>query len=106
MYLSDFYGQFDGLRLMVNAAITYMREVQHEPGKFYEGEWEITFHYPGWDDDSTGTAQPDWCKIKLHCYLIGPSRHYEWEGTLDDAMARCKADVTQWCKEVYEDDAE
>ena len=104
MYLSEFYEQLQALRLEVNAAITYMREVKHEPGKMYEGEWEITFRYPGWDEDSTGTLQPDWCKIKLHCYLIGPSRHYEWTGTLEGAMARCMKEVMRWCKEVYDED--
>lgn len=104
MYLSDFYGQLLELRVKVNAAITYMRQVQHEPGKMYEGEWEVTFRFPGWDDCIKGTVQPDWCKIKLHCYLIGPSRHYEWAGTLEGAMARCKNDVTQWCEEVYDED--
>ena len=103
MHLTNFFANLYELRLMVNKAITYMREVEHEPGKFYEGEWEITFHYPGWDEDSTGTFQPDFCKIKLHCYLIGPSRHYEWKGTLEEAMTRCKKEVTQWCKEVYDE---
>lgn len=106
MYLSDFFEQLLELRAKVNAAITYMRQVRREPGKYYEGEWELTFRYPGWDEDSAGTFQPDWCKIVLHCDLIGPARNYVWTGTLDEAMARCKYDVTKWCEEVYEDDAE
>ena len=103
MNLTDFFDEFDKLRQKVNKAITYMKCERHEPGKFYEGEWEITFHYPGWDEDAAGTMSPDWCKIKLYCYLIGPSRHYEWTGTLKEAMSRCRKDVTQWCEEVYDE---
>lgn len=106
MTLNDFFDRIMALRQCVNKAVTYMREVKHEPGKLFEGEWEITLRYPDWDEDEKGILQPNWCEIKLYCYLIGPSRNYEWRGTLEEALARCTEEVQMWCKEVYEDDAE
>lgn len=106
MTLHEFLVEFDEVRKVVSKAITYEKCVMHEPGKYYEGEWEIRFDYPGWDEDSEGVAQPEWCVIVLHCYLIGPSRHYEWRGTLQDAITRCKKETEQWCKEVYENECD
>ena len=106
MTINDFFAQLRELRLKVNAAIQYQREVRHEPGKSYEGIFEVTLAFPEQYDDPQATAPPDWCKIVLHCYLIGPSRHYEWtDASMEKALERCRNDVEQWCEEVYEEDA-
>lgn len=100
--------EFQRLRSLVAAAIKYEREVRHEPGKIYEGTWEITFEFPPQDEDAEAQMPPDWCKIRLHCYLIGPARHYEWTGdSFAQALERCRKDVKPWCEAVYrEDDAD
>lgn len=37
---------------------------------------------------------------KLHCYVIGPSRHYEWRGrTMDEALDKAEADINTWIEE-------
>lgn len=58
--------------------------------KSYEGRMEIVL--PGYFDDQWG--------INLHCYVIGPSRHYEWRGkTLDEALDKAESDILAWCAE-------
>ena len=89
---------FNELRVMVNETIAWMWE-QGEPGKSYEGEWEITMHYPGESEDEEAKQDADYWQIQLHCYLIGPGRHYSWSGkTFDEAVKKAKYDVTNWCK--------
>lgn len=91
---------FEELRTMVNDAIHHAWE-QGEPGKSYEGEWEITCHFPGAGEYDKGEdSSPDCWHVVLHCYLIGPSRHYYWNGkTLGDALKKCQHDVSMWCAE-------
>lgn len=59
--------------------------------KSYEGTFEIVF--PAVFDGS------EW-RINLHCYVVGPSRHYEWSGdTFVSAFEKCEVDVREWIKE-------
>lgn len=44
--------------------------------------------------------------VELYCYVIGPSRHYRWEGTtLEEAVALCEKEVGDWCA-AYESEEE
>ena len=53
--------------------------------------------YPNAFEDETGEAEPSFYLIKLHCYVLGPNRHYEWSGdTWEQALERCLADVEGW----------
>lgn len=43
---------------------------------------------------------PECYTIRLHCYLLGPHRHYEWtENTLLEAVNRAKQDIDKWISE-------
>lgn len=42
-------------------------------------------------------------KLVLHCYVLGPGRHYKWEGgDIEDVFERAVADVSQWVAELDE----
>lgn len=65
--------------------------------KSYEGTWEISYGFPDYFDDPTADAPPEAVKIQLHCYVVGPGRHYQWYGKdFDEAFEKCKADVEKW----------
>ncbi len=88
--------QFKVLRQRV---ADYIREyLKHDCGhKSYEGTWETFASYPSYFEDETGTAEPDFCTITLHCYILGPHRHYKWDGgTWAEALEKCERDVGQW----------
>ncbi len=62
--------------------------------KSYEGRMSIVF--PNRFEDTEGVM-----KIKLDCYVLGPTRHYYWAGkTLQEATNKARKDVDQWEKEV------
>lgn len=67
--------------------------------KSYEGTWELTVSYPNYFEDETATEKPDFYKITLHCYVIGPGRHYGWCGkSWDECLNKCELDIDRWCK--------
>lgn len=36
---------------------------------------------------------------KFVCYVIGPSRHYDWQGCAwGEALRKCKFDIGRWTK--------
>ena len=104
MTTNEFFTQIEILRKMVFEAIGRERE-RGEPGKSYEGIFEIHFEYPDQLSDIEADEKPCYCEIVLHCYLIGPSRHYRWKGrTMEESLKLCKKDIKEWCKEVYENE--
>ena len=83
-----FIAEFSALRKrLAEALAALLKEGPHHQS--YEGTWDLTFGF----------------LIKLHCYLMGPSRHYEWGGTSwEGALLRCRRDVEMWIKEAREID--
>lgn len=68
--------------------------------KSYEGTWELLVSYPNYFEDETATAKPDYYQVTLHCYVLGPGRHYEWSGkTWAEVFRKCNADIDKWIKE-------
>jgi hypothetical protein len=66
--------------------------------KSYEGAMEIGF--PNFFDDSA-PHENSW-RITLHCYVVGPRRHYEWMGkTLDEAVGKMEKDIKKWLSPTY-----
>lgn len=64
--------------------------------KHYEGAFSV--HFPNYFEARAGEGN-GW-QITLDCYLVGPSRHYEWSGdTFGDALERCERDVRKWINE-------
>jgi hypothetical protein len=65
--------------------------------KAYEGTFEL--HFPNYWE--TRDQDPRF-SIVLHCYAVGPSRHYTWSGrTWASALNKCESDVQQWISETY-----
>lgn len=80
---------------------------QRECHKSYEGTFELHIQYPDYFEysDNNILDKPDAFAIVLHCYVIGPQRHYEWSGKdLKKIVNKCRTDLEQWCKEDIEDD--
>ena len=97
----EFERDFTALRKRLNTCINWLRK-QGEPGKIYEGEWEIRIVMQNAADDPNAELPPDWCEIKLHCYLVGAPRHYTWtDKTVEAAFKRCRKDVEKWIDTEY-----
>lgn len=91
--------QFDKLRRSTAQCIKAILDAG-EPGKMYEGTWEILCSYLDAFEDPDCTSGPVYWEIHLHCYLLGPARHYEWSGeTFEEALVKCQADVLEWIAE-------
>ena len=89
--------RFNRLRKTVaNAIEEYLKDDCGH--KSYEGTWELLVSYPSYFEDETATAKPDYYRITLHCYVIGPSRHYDWSGkSWDECLNKCELDIDEWC---------
>lgn len=96
------YKRFLALRLRVMQAIR--RELERDNScKSYEGTFEILVRYPDYFDQEYDNKpdQPDFYLIRLHCYVLGPGRHYEWKGrTLKNALDKAEKDINQWIREA------
>lgn len=88
--------RFHNLREKTFAGIKKALEANDGYGKPYEGAFEVALEYPNFYDDPNAEVEPI-VRIKLHCYILGPARHYEWTGkTFDDALNKADADITTW----------
>lgn len=98
--MSKSYERFKALRKKTMSAIH--NDLNEDPFcKSYEGSFEIAACYPNYFEDETGDQGPDAYCIRLHCYVLGPNRHYEWFGqTLDEALDSAEEDLNQWIGEV------
>lgn len=91
--------RFNRLRKRVADAIAKYLEDDYGH-KSYEGTWEMLISFPNYFDDETATAKPDFYRITLHCYVIGPARHYDWDGkNWDECLAKCEKDVCSWLQQ-------
>ena len=92
------FERFRKLRKMVAEEINRRVEQGFEH-KSYEGTWEITLCYPDAFEDPKGVGSFDLANVTLHCYVLGPHRHYTWKGyTMEEALKRCEKDITEWIK--------
>jgi hypothetical protein len=89
------YSRFLALRRRVMQAIR--RELEEDPCyKSYEGTFELLASYPDYFDGEY-TDEPDFFKIVLHCYVLGPARHYEWTGkTFKEALDSAEGEIDSW----------
>ena len=96
--------RFDNLRQRTAKAIA--RSLKIDPAhKSYEGTWEVEVSFPNYFEDAFGCALPDFVEIRLHCYVLGPSRHYRWIGNnFLDALRKAEAEVDSWSEELKEDE--
>lgn len=66
--------------------------------KSYEGAFEVLHLYTDYFEDAQAIAKPE-VVIRLHCYVLGPARHYEWKGrTFEEALAKAEYDISDWIR--------
>lgn len=92
------YKRFLTMRRRVMNAIRI--ELEEDPCcKSYEGTFEILVSYPDYFERTYENKQddPNFYIIRLHCYVLGPGRHYEWRGkTFKEALDKCEKDINEW----------
>lgn len=72
--------------------------------KSYEGAFEITKCYPNYFEDEYGDGSAILWVIELHCYVIGPHRHYRWDGrSFDVALRKAERDIYSWIQQEEEE---
>ena len=99
--IDEDYKRFIALRRRVMQAIHRELEL-NDYCKFYEGTFEIFVSYPNYFDREYDNKpdEPDFYIIRLHCYVLGPGRHYEWRGsTLKNALDKAEKDINKWIRE-------
>ena len=73
--------------------------------KSYEGTFEVIADFPNYFDDENATRGAEGYVIRLHCYVLGPSRHYEWHGkTFAEAITKAEHDIDSWMQEADHED--
>lgn len=96
--MSAAYQRFLKVRKQVIDVINKMVEEGCDH-KSFEGAFEVMAYFPDAFDDEADEVGPTNYAIELHCYLLGPGRHYQWSGrTLDEAVSKCEKDVSEWVK--------
>lgn len=88
--------RFRILRKKVMKAI--YEQLVDDPGcKSYEGAFEWTVCYPNYFEDETGDMGATSFVLTLHCYVLGPARHYDWYGkTMNEALDKAEKDIHEW----------
>ena len=73
--------------------------------KSSEGTFEVLFSWPDYFSDVSGTRPPDFVRIRLYCYVLGPHRHYEWSGpTFTDALRKAEAEIDSWIEHLEDEE--
>jgi len=73
--------------------------------KSYEGglnvEWPNYFEDKDTSENNGWYTNGSWM-ITLHCYLLGPSRHYRWIGkSFQECLEKFELDATHWIQGNY-----
>jgi hypothetical protein len=89
----------EGFRKLVRDGI--VKALELDPyHKSFEGRIAYAMSLPGYFDGD----EPERHTLTLFCYVLGPSRHYSWEGTTaKEVLARATADVQRWIAELSEE---
>lgn len=65
--------------------------------KSYERTFEITLAYPNYFESESPFEESPKVMLQLHCYVIGPNRHYIWKGnSLEEAVNKARSDIESW----------
>ena len=92
--------RFQALRKKVMDSVRW--ELTQNDGycKSYEGAFELIVGYPNYFEDEEATQGPDSYCIRLHCYVLGPARHYDWFGkTFGEALTKAEREIASWIEE-------
>lgn len=68
--------------------------------KSYEGALEVMCEYPNYFEDKNAESLPLVYRITLHCYVLGPARHYDFVGdTMSRALDKFESALNEWAEE-------
>jgi len=88
--------RFHALRKKVMDAVKEQLEYDGHC-KSYEGAFEVTVCYPNYFEDENASQGPAYYVITLHCYVLGPHRHYDWHGkTFAEALRKAEDEINSW----------
>jgi len=86
--------EFEALNRLQAEINRGLEAMKGEPGKSYEGALEL--HLAG--------KFEEYYTVILHCYLIGPGRHYAWKGkSLEAVLGAAAVTVSKWVDEQAAD---
>ena len=76
------------------------KQLEEDPCcKSYEGALEVTCEYPNYFEDEKAEGLPCFYCITLHCYVIGPARHYDFAGnSMSEALDKFESALNEWEK--------
>lgn len=101
---AETWARFRALRAEVFAAIA--KELAEDGHcKSYEGA--MTIEFPNYFEDEATKSHYGWMEhgawsIHLHCYLIGPNRHYTWAGkSFEEVLHKAETDIRAWIAGDY-----
>lgn len=67
--------------------------------KSYEGSIAITQQFPDFFEDEYAKESSDYYRITLHCYVLGPARHYDFIGsTFSAALDKFEKWITTYAE--------
>lgn len=68
--------------------------------KSYEGLMSIEIEYPDYFEETEGLLSKAYT-LNLHCYVLGPGRHYTWRAcSMDEVIKKAEHDIDEWLEEV------
>lgn len=68
--------------------------------KSYEWTFELLLSFPNYFDNGADNDEPDYFEITLHCYVLGPHRHYHWRGNnFKEVVKEARHDIERWINE-------
>ncbi len=90
------YERFTALRKKVMSAIEEQLKID-DGCKSYEGTFEWTVEYPNYFEDPDATLPPSFYSLTLHCYVLGPARHYDWTGdSISKVLDKAEKTINGW----------
>lgn len=105
--MNDVVNGYDKFLKLRRYVLDALGKMDMEYCKSYEGSFELLINYPNYFDENCGdtpTDNPDCVTINLHCYVLGPRRHYEWDGkSIQEAVVKARKDIEQWIKQELEE---
>jgi hypothetical protein len=94
--------RLDAFRELVHRGIRRALEIDGTH-KGYEGAMAYTIDVPSFFDFQE--AAPCVHSLFLRCYVLGPSRQYQWRGTsADEVFTLATTDVERWIAELEDED--
>lgn len=74
------------------------KQLEEDPySKSYEGALEVKCEYPNYFEDENAEDLPYFYCITLHCYVLGPHRHYDFAGiTMSGALDKFEQALNEW----------